>query len=235
MVLEGRTLRAGCGRGGEGGLKAGEGGGEGGAGRGGAGGGGGLWAGRAGCWWVRPRRHLRLGPWRHPLAGADRHTLDRGSACALLRAGAAARHPWQLPPLPLHAHTPPAPRRLGLSALSLAPPPRSYLCYLAFQLKTHSNLFKGDDDDAVPMMTLGTSIGLLTFITAIVAVCSEFLTDSIEAVSKDTGLSQAFIGELGKQEAGGGRHQNRGWGWIGTRRKEEEEEERGGGTASRVG
>ncbi|GLI64419.1 hypothetical protein VaNZ11_007630 [Volvox africanus] len=69
-----------------------------------------------------------------------------------------------------------------------------YMCYLAFQLKTHSNLFKGDDDDAVPMLTLGTSIGLLTVITAVVAVCSEFLTDSIKDVSEKTHLSEAFIG-----------------------------------------
>ncbi|KAG2499052.1 hypothetical protein HYH03_003237 [Edaphochlamys debaryana] len=69
-----------------------------------------------------------------------------------------------------------------------------YLCYLAFQLRTHSHLFKGDDDDAVPMLTLGTSIGALTAITAVVAVCSEFLTDSIEDVSKNTGISEAFIG-----------------------------------------
>eukprot|EP00198_Chlamydomonas_reinhardtii_P007601 XP_001696938.1 CAX family of cation antiporters, membrane protein [Chlamydomonas reinhardtii] len=69
-----------------------------------------------------------------------------------------------------------------------------YACYLTFQLKTHSELFKGDDDDAVPMMTVGTSIGALTVITAIVAVCSEFLTDSIEEVSAHTGISETFIG-----------------------------------------
>ncbi|KXZ52875.1 hypothetical protein GPECTOR_8g256 [Gonium pectorale] len=69
-----------------------------------------------------------------------------------------------------------------------------YLCYLAFQLKTHSDLFKGDDDDAVPMLTLGTSIGALTLITAIVAGHSEFLTASIEQVSVHTGMSEAFIG-----------------------------------------
>ncbi|KAG2439186.1 hypothetical protein HXX76_004550 [Chlamydomonas incerta] len=69
-----------------------------------------------------------------------------------------------------------------------------YACYLTFQLKTHSHLFKGEDDDAVPMMTLGTSIGALTIITAIVAVCSEFLTDSIEEVSANTGISETFIG-----------------------------------------
>ncbi|EFJ40822.1 Ca2+/H+ antiporter, cation antiporter, membrane protein [Volvox carteri f. nagariensis] len=69
-----------------------------------------------------------------------------------------------------------------------------YMCYLVFQLKTHTELFKGDDDDAVPMLTLGTSIGLLTAITAVVAVCSEFLTGSIEKVSERTHLSQAFIG-----------------------------------------
>ncbi len=71
---------------------------------------------------------------------------------------------------------------------------RSYICYLVFQLKTHTELFKGEDDDAQPMLTLGTSIGLLTAITAVVAVCSEFLTDTIQEVSEQTHMSQAFIG-----------------------------------------
>lgn len=90
---------------------------------------------------------------------------------------------------------------LPSSSFPTAARPRSYACYLTFQLKTHSELFKGDDDDAVPMMTVGTSIGALTVITAIVAVCSEFLTDSIEEVSAHTGISETFIGE----EAGDGR------------------------------
>ncbi|GFR43726.1 hypothetical protein Agub_g4837 [Astrephomene gubernaculifera] len=70
-----------------------------------------------------------------------------------------------------------------------------YLCYLAFQLHTHSDLFRCEgEEEALPMLSLGSSLGLLAAITAVVAVASEFLTASIQEVSAHTGMSQAFIG-----------------------------------------
>eukprot|EP00775_Hariotina_reticulata_P012174 gene12173-12311_t len=70
-----------------------------------------------------------------------------------------------------------------------------YCCYLAFQLRTHHNLFKGDSDsEETPVMTLPAAILMLTAITVLVAICSEYLCSSIEEFSQKSGLSQAFLG-----------------------------------------
>jgi Ca2+:H+ antiporter len=69
-----------------------------------------------------------------------------------------------------------------------------YVCYLVFQLKTHHDLFTNSDEEDEPIMSLPFAIGVLAVITVIVAVCSEFLTGSIEEVSNSTGISQKFIG-----------------------------------------
>jgi len=50
------------------------------------------------------------------------------------------------------------------------------------------------DGEAEPELSIGASVGALTFITLVVAVCSELLTGSIESVCTSTGLSQAFLG-----------------------------------------
>lgn len=48
-----------------------------------------------------------------------------------------------------------------------------YGCYLVFQLRTHHDLFCGDDDDEEPVMTFPGALAVLTGITVTVAVCSE--------------------------------------------------------------
>lgn len=48
-----------------------------------------------------------------------------------------------------------------------------YCCYLFFQLKTHGDMFKGEDSDETPSLSLTGALGLLTAITLIVAVASE--------------------------------------------------------------
>ncbi len=48
-----------------------------------------------------------------------------------------------------------------------------YALYLFWQLRTHSDLFMGDDDGDEPVMTLGGALLGLTAITATVAFCSE--------------------------------------------------------------
>ena len=53
----------------------------------------------------------------------------------------------------------------------------------------------------MPALSLGGAIGLLSAITVAVAVCSEFLTGAIEAVSESSGINQVRAG------AGVG------WGW----------------------
>ena len=48
-----------------------------------------------------------------------------------------------------------------------------YVCYLAFQLYTHHELFCNEDDADEPNMSLGCAVIMLTIITAIVSVSSE--------------------------------------------------------------
>ena len=51
---------------------------------------------------------------------------------------------------------------------------RSYLCYLYFQLKTHSDLFASEGDSGdTPALSLAGALSFLGVITIIVAVCSE--------------------------------------------------------------
>lgn len=45
-----------------------------------------------------------------------------------------------------------------------------------------------------PALSLFGALGTLTFITVAVAICSEFLTGSIEEVSKATNINQSFLG-----------------------------------------
>jgi len=75
-----------------------------------------------------------------------------------------------------------------------------YGLYLLFQFKTHSNLFDevvdedGDNESEEPLINAWVAgIALLIFTVAI-AVCSEYLVDSIDAVVASSGISKTFIG-----------------------------------------
>lgn len=69
-----------------------------------------------------------------------------------------------------------------------------YLGYLLFQLKTHADCFEGEESTETPALSLSGAVTCLLSITAIVAVCSEYLTGAIEAVSETSGINQAFLG-----------------------------------------
>eukprot|EP01135_Chromosphaera_perkinsii_P006855 Nk52_evm10s621 gene=Nk52_evmTU10s621 len=72
-----------------------------------------------------------------------------------------------------------------------------YLFYLFFQLKTHSELFEdGEEEEEEALLSVYTAVGVLLGVTILVAICSEFLVDSIEGVAKTAGLNQAFIGTI---------------------------------------
>eukprot|EP00126_Sphaerothecum_destruens_P008290 Sdes_comp20165_c0_seq1m13326 len=87
-----------------------------------------------------------------------------------------------------------------------------YGLYLVFQLKTHSHLFQdeantcagscdgGDEEEKElleePVLSLGFSIGLLSIVTVFVAFCSEYLMDTLEAVTSVAGLNQTFLGMI---------------------------------------
>ena len=88
-----------------------------------------------------------------------------------------------------------------------------YACYLYFQLVTHNHIFtttadNSNRDDLSPMeheveeeeeeasYSLIGALAMMTMTTVVVAFCSEFLSDSIEEVSKKSGLSLSFIGMI---------------------------------------
>ena len=78
-----------------------------------------------------------------------------------------------------------------------------YILYLFFQLKTHSDLFdeenrgenQTDDEDSEPRILSPLSGGIaMVVITVIVAICAEYLVDSIDAIVETAHISKTFIG-----------------------------------------
>ncbi|KAF5725167.1 Ca2+:H+ antiporter [Fusarium mundagurra] len=77
-----------------------------------------------------------------------------------------------------------------------------YVLYLVFQLRTHSNLFdtenQNEDGEEVepeePVIGPIAAIAVLCVTTVLVAVCSNYLVDSIDDLVKTSGISRAFIG-----------------------------------------
>eukprot|EP00124_Ichthyophonus_hoferi_P001017 Ihof_evm12s45 gene=Ihof_evmTU12s45 len=73
-----------------------------------------------------------------------------------------------------------------------------YLMYLFFQLKTHSTFFVSEEDEDAepeePILSLGAALTMLAVVTISVAVCSEYLTGSIEGMSQH--MSPTFIGVI---------------------------------------
>ena len=75
-----------------------------------------------------------------------------------------------------------------------------YGLFLLFQFKTHSNLFDevADEDDEIetegPLISAWVAGAALSIFTVAIAVCSEYLVDSIDAVVASSGISKTFIG-----------------------------------------
>jgi len=71
-----------------------------------------------------------------------------------------------------------------------------YILYLFFQLKTHAQLYAeaaGTEEEEVALGPY-VSAATLVVVTAGIAVCSEYLVDSIDAVVETSGISKTFIG-----------------------------------------
>jgi Ca2+:H+ antiporter len=72
-----------------------------------------------------------------------------------------------------------------------------YVMYLVFQLKTHSNFFDegntGEHEEAELLTPWAASV-LLVVITIAVAVCAEYLVDSIDSIVETAHISKTFIG-----------------------------------------
>ena len=75
-----------------------------------------------------------------------------------------------------------------------------YILYLIFQLRTHSNLFdaeneSGDDqDEEEPQMGPWSAAFVLIVVTVMVAICAEFLVDSIDSLVETAHISKTFVG-----------------------------------------
>lgn len=88
-----------------------------------------------------------------------------------------------------------------------------YVLYLIFQLKTHNKYFDGkpdeesqeggegqqqqqaqEADDEPQILTPWTAALWLVLVTVLVAVCAEYLVDSIDSIVASTGISKTFIG-----------------------------------------
>lgn len=75
-----------------------------------------------------------------------------------------------------------------------------YVLYLVFQLRTHARLFDaetGGDDDAEEeeqQLSPWAATGVLVVITLLVAICAEYLVDSIDSLVETAHISKTFIG-----------------------------------------
>lgn len=76
-----------------------------------------------------------------------------------------------------------------------------YCLYLFFQLKTHAKLFDaesqedggGEGEEAQILGPVAATIALV-LVTLLVAVCAEYLVDSIDSIVESSGISKTFIG-----------------------------------------
>jgi len=75
-----------------------------------------------------------------------------------------------------------------------------YVLYLVFQLRTHANLFdaeqaaEGAEDPDEPQMGPLAAGFVLVVVTIAVAICAEYLVDSIDSLVETAHISKTFIG-----------------------------------------
>ena len=72
-----------------------------------------------------------------------------------------------------------------------------YVLYLFFQLKTHAHLYTeaaGEMEEEEASIGPWTAGITLVVVTVAIAVCSEYLVDSIDSVVASSGISKTFIG-----------------------------------------
>jgi Ca2+:H+ antiporter len=74
-----------------------------------------------------------------------------------------------------------------------------YVLYLFFQLRTHANLFDAENqaelvEEDEPSMGPWPAAGVLVVVTIAVAVCAEYLVDSIDSLVETVHISKTFVG-----------------------------------------
>ncbi len=75
----------------------------------------------------------------------------------------------------------------------------TYICMLAFSLKTHKHFFvgaEGELEEKGEHWSRGKAITILVIATAVVAVLSEFLVGTIESVRTTFGITEVFVGVI---------------------------------------
>ena len=84
---------------------------------------------------------------------------------------------------------------LGIAAVLLL----TYVCMLAFTLKTHKHFFisaEGELEEKGEHWSRGKGITILLVATAVVAVLSEFLVGTIESMRTTFGVTEVFVGVI---------------------------------------
>lgn len=72
-----------------------------------------------------------------------------------------------------------------------------YILYLVFQLKTHSDLFDAEqesEEEEVHILAPWPAGIALVVVTILVAICAEYLVDSIDSIVETAHISKTFIG-----------------------------------------
>jgi Ca2+:H+ antiporter len=75
----------------------------------------------------------------------------------------------------------------------------TYICLLAFTLKTHKHFFvSGEEEleDKAEHWSRGKAIVILVIATVVVAFLSEFLVGTIESVRTTIGITEVFVGVI---------------------------------------
>ena len=75
------------------------------------------------------------------------------------------------------------------------------MLYVVFQLRTHANLFDAEHQAASdgnefeePRMSPWAAAGVLIVVTIAVAICAEYLVDSIDSLVETAHISKTFVG-----------------------------------------
>ena len=79
---------------------------------------------------------------------------------------------------------------------SAPPPSLSFVnaCQLCVYVSVSHPSDAEDDEESEPVLSMSASMVLMGFITVLVAVHTEFLTDAVDGTVRQTGLNERFIG-----------------------------------------
>jgi Ca2+:H+ antiporter len=79
---------------------------------------------------------------------------------------------------------------LGLSFVLIA----AYALGLVFSLKTHRELFAGEEHHDEAAWPIGRALAVLAGVTVVVALVSEIFVESVQGAASDLGMTPAFVG-----------------------------------------